>query len=495
MRVVIVEDEFYARKALMKLINELNLGLEISAEAETGKQAVEFLKRESVDLVITDINMPEMDGLELAKYVSEHCPGTEVVIESGYADFNYAQRAIRYGVKNYLTKPVKPDELIRTIQELIEKKRESFQYLSIPLIVKTPDLLERLKVHCGNCFGKFPYRIFLFQGGQQADLETVKRVRKQIQKRFDSCRAYDLYFGSQGEIVVFVFDEEIQLEKNTVLPMLKTLLTGNDISCGYSQIWQKIEELGEAYKECIYAINRRLLAEDIFMFGQDTDLNIDQILPEQEEILLYESVVKCNYEQARAVVDHFFIYCKEEAVNVYSLYTGIMQIFSAIGKAFFKRKNSDNQEQENRYLLFSFQSDLYQFKTLESLRSYILSVLEHTCGNEEENEDHTIIVELIEYVARNYRYDISLKELACHKYFINPSYLSRLFKAKTGMNFSKYLIDCRMKRARELLCDTDFKINEIADCVGYNDTSYFIHTFRKYYHMTPEQYRTGEIEK
>lgn len=240
MRVMIVDDEYYARKALIKLIRDMDFTMDICEEAETGKQAVAYLKADEVDLVITDISMPEMDGLELAGYVAEYCPGTDVIIESGYAEFNYAKQAIRYGVKSYLTKPVKPEELREAIGELLKKKE--------------------------------PWRM---------DPADAKR------------------------------------------------------------------------------------------------------------------------------------------------------------------------------------------------------------------EGNNVIDEIKEYVANNYRYDISLRELASQRYFLNPSYLSRLFKAETGMNFSKYLVNYRMERGKELLQNTAFKVSEIADCVGYNDTSYFIHTFRRQYEMTPEQFRAA----
>ena len=92
---------------------------------------------------------------------------------------------------------------------------------------------------------------------------------------------------------------------------------------------------------------------------------------------------------------------------------------------------------------------------------------------------------------RNYQYDISVNELAAHKYFVNPSYLSRLFKSETGKTFSKYLTELRIQKAAELLKESSLKIGDVALCVGYNDVSYFIQTFKKRYCMTPEQYRNG----
>lgn len=503
MKVMIAEDEFYSRKMLVKMLQELDFEIEICLEAETGKQAADYLTKAAVDLVITDIRMPEMDGLELAEYAAEHCPETRVIIVSGYADFSYAQKAIQYGVQDYLTKPVKLGELEHSIGKLIKEtsekqkriSQESLQYLGIPGIMESTVLQEAFRLQCGDHFEKSPYRLFLFQGNDFVYYDNMLAFCSRLERLRGSYQAYPFCFLQQQEVVLLLFDEQENLEKNKILLMIESLLKETAVNCGCSRTYRELKELGEAYKDSIYAINRRLLLKDTRLFEYEAELNLHQLLSKQEEMLLYEYVLKCNYGQAEAIVRRFLDQCENEGRDVYSLYSGIMQIFSIVSRAFCQRDASETFDEEDRYLLFSFKSDLYQFKSMDELKSYILNILKNTCKSQEENGDNKIIEEIKEYVARNYRYDITLNELACHKYFMNPSYLSRLFKAETGMNFTKYLIAYRMERAKELLLYTEIKINEIADCVGYNDTSYFIHTFRKSYHMTPEQFRTKGEKK
>lgn len=124
---------------------------------------------------------------------------------------------------------------------------------------------------------------------------------------------------------------------------------------------------------------------------------------------------------------------------------------------------------------------------MEELKTYILQLLRDVC--DEESQKSSIIEDLLKYLEWNYQYDITVNELAAHKYFVNPSYLSRLFKAETGKTFSKYLIELRMKKAAELLKESGLKISDVAVCVGYNDVSYFIQTFKKHYTVTPEQFK------
>lgn len=124
MRIIVADDEFFARKALVKRIGELTEEIEVCEEAEDGSEVMRLLEEYGADLVVTDIRMPDMDGLEVARQVQERFPDTSVIIESGYADFDYAATAIHYGVKDYLTKPVKKEELEKAIQRVKEERKK-----------------------------------------------------------------------------------------------------------------------------------------------------------------------------------------------------------------------------------------------------------------------------------------------------------------------------------------------------------------------------------
>ncbi|GLC79999.1 response regulator [Lacrimispora brassicae] len=511
MKVIIAEDEYYAKKMLVKLLTDINMDITVCLEAETGKQAADYLAGKEADLVITDIRMPEMDGLSLAKYVEENCPVTDVIIVSGYSDFNYAREAMKYGVRYYLTKPVKPEELEKAIwditktredkRRLLEKQvdlrllQESLQYVNISGILANKALMDTFRDLCGGQLKDLSYQMLLLQGKQRMSREDAKRLAEFLESASDHTNIQVFYFQQPDEVIAMNFGRQEMLTDKKLLLRLKQELPQweLEITCGISRIYKGEELLGDAYRDCVYAINGRLLEEKNRVFEYESELSMEQILTQQEELAIYESVMKGSYPQAEAALCQFFERCRSGSWNVYSLYSGIMQIFSVISRAYCSREASTESEEVNRYLLFSFKSDLYQFRTRQELLRYMLKILENTCGSQEGKG--SIIEEIKNYVSLNFRYEISLNELAAHKYFMNSSYLSRLFKSETGMNFSKYLITYRMERAKELLKNTVFKINEIADYVGYNDTSYFIHTFKRLYQITPEQYRAQEEKR
>lgn len=162
---------------------------------------------------------------------------------------------------------------------------------------------------------------------------------------------------------------------------------------------------------------------------------------------------------------------------------------------YYDRLSSDQGGDDSVRLLFSQRYDLYNFKHMDELEAYLLSIVQGICCQaKRESDGDDIIRSIIDYIDRSYQYDITLQELAEKKYFMNASYLSRLFKAKCGKTFSKYLIEYRLEKSRELLEKTILKVSDIAAHVGYNDVSHYIQSFRKVYGVTPEQYRNS-LEK
>ena len=124
-KILVADDEYYARKALVMMLEKSGLPISVNGDFEDGEEVIEYLQENEADIIITDIRMPNVDGLELAKYVQEHMPKCSVVIETGYEDFQYARNALRYQVKDYLTKPINESELLKSIKDILVEKAKS----------------------------------------------------------------------------------------------------------------------------------------------------------------------------------------------------------------------------------------------------------------------------------------------------------------------------------------------------------------------------------
>ena len=124
-KILVADDEYYARKALVMMLEKSGLPISVNGDFEDGEEVIEYLQENEADIIITDIRMPNVDGLEVAKYVQEHMPKCSVVIETGYEDFQYARNALRYHVKDYLTKPINESELLKSIKDILVEKAKS----------------------------------------------------------------------------------------------------------------------------------------------------------------------------------------------------------------------------------------------------------------------------------------------------------------------------------------------------------------------------------
>ena len=507
-RMIIAEDEYFARKALVKMLHELDEEIEICGEAETGLEVLDMMQETQVDIVLTDIRMPDMDGLDLAKEISEKYQDVSVIIETGFAEFDYAARAIKYGVKEYLTKPIRKEELEETIHKIkadqmrfkrqLEKKLEvkNAQHMDFTYILQREELSERL---LGGLLEEMRSDCWYMGVAQSRERgitqQQIEQVLEILEKPENDCSIHASFFRPKEEFILALggCTMEPDLPANVLHKKIVACqaLTGVELEAGISLVQKKsqapIKEAAAIYREAVYAINQRLLNPGKQIYFYDPDVSVKSFFSQAEERNLEHFLTEGKVKDAEQLLEHFFVKCdSHEKISSYSLFFSLVQIMNVMNRVYNQKQDKITQGQEAS-MLFSFKTDLYVYRTLDEIKEYVLQILHDVCGVEEQKS--SIVADLLKYLEWNYQYDITVNDLAMHKYFVNPSYLSRLFKAETGQPFSRYLIELRMKNAAQMLKNSNLKVSDVAICVGYNDVSYFIQTFKKHYGITPEQYK------
>lgn len=520
MKILVVEDEYYARQRLVKIIRECDMDVELAAAVENGQDAADFLEQNTdVDVVITDIIMPRLNGLELAEYIHRNIPYVQVIIVSGYEEFDYARKAIEYEVKQYFIKPVKKEQVLDALSQLLEKQKNFRReveteiqemlkklpkgYTSSKQVLTNPELMQLYMPDIANIPESSIKQAFVIQLERfmtLADAEVIERI---FSHRADGRRIGGFYCQINDEYVVVASKdgnsgmEDNRLMAGEILNYLRAQLK-SDISIGLSRPFYLKNKGYDAYKECLYAMNIRLMKGWNKVYEYQLPRGGTDYFQIKDENALAGALQVSDSERAAALVR--CVLSRQDMLNsgdVNAYYDMILNILRTVNRYYRSLYKEDETVGYQVEIMFSRRYDLYSFKHPEELEEYLLDIIREICDREQKsqrNSGNAIIKDILHYVEHNYQYDLSLQELAEKKYFMNSSYLSRLFKGAVGKTFSRYVIELRIQKAGKLLEDKSMKINSIAAQVGYNNTSHFIQSFKKICGCTPEEYRSQKEE-
>lgn len=499
--VLIVDDEKIEREGLKYLLSREE-GERNVFEASNGKQALQIIRSEDIQLVLTDIKMPHMDGLELSRRAKEENPALQIIIFSGYSDFTFAQEAIRYGVTEYILKPVNPEDFHKVIQKA-EKVIE-----------------QRKKKESREIKGKNFLQNYLYSG----KLETLEKAKDII--NLEKWNGWHCGILLESDVAFFdtaeeTLEEEIQKELRRVcfylnLNARQSLLLFQDVYCDYQLVANHLYNfMKRKYRDSFYlAVSRKFegceclpeileqleqqMEEKFYhpekhVFSNEDDvlkLSVGEVQDSQIMQMISEDITRKDTDQLRK---HFA--CLKEKYHDNTQYSAmyIKFVFSNVIQELFQ----ENQFSGERRLE-------HEIERLYNCRN-IMEILEVTEDNIKEYEaflDRSMsssrneVAAVKNYIYQHYEEDLNLEMLA-EKVYLSSGYLSFIFKKETGMNLNRYIRVFRMEKAKELLCSTNMKVAQVSERVGFANVSYFCRSFREYYGSSPESYRkgTGEDEQ
>lgn len=545
LKIFLAEDEVIVRETIKRMIPWEDLGFELVGEAADGEMALPLLIKQQPDLLITDIKMPFMDGLTLAKLAKKEIPELKVVILSGYDDFNYAKQAINIGVEDYLLKPITKNALIerlteirgkyeheRTQKEYYEKfhremqayEKNSSRDFFEALVSGSLDMMELYKKaeKLGLDVVAEAYNILIFTmncnddfSGRREGYSSWEAESLEMLEDFFAGHPFAMLFRSNiFSYAVLIKGDKEGIEENTRLcveELRKILNRRGDRRQWFVAAGQPVERLSQiqkSYHSASRAFSQRYLYnENILHYNEMESMEKQSASDEGNEYLQKVDVNALNpailqkflsnglLEETENFVKDYFRAIGQEPLEslVFRSYVTLNVRFSVI--SFLKELGCDTGilESEN-----SEETLTESGKSLESAVAYAEKVISQAITLRDQNsgnKNKSILKSAIEFIDSNYmEEDISLNKVA-NVANVSANHFSALFSQNMGQTFIEYLTSLRMNKAKEYLRCTGMRSSEIAGKVGYKDAHYFSYLFKKTQGMTPSDYRKVREEQ
>ena len=533
LKLMIVDDEYLMRQGIKIFFNWMDYGISNVIEAESSVSAIRMSMSEKPDIIITDIRMPEINGLELVRKLKEIIPDAAFIIISGYDDFNYAKQAISLGVQSYLVKPIVSSELHDSIKHCIEDigiKRKQ-KVIENEFRKKTEESMDIIRDSLMRTLVNGTYNVAdndIVNNIQESKIDiidefyiatVIKANNFQKLSRTTTCMIHQLlkngminYFNSndilQGkhynlidssEFVSIISFSDHQTIKEYLSTCFKNLYSDIkkmydiDLIFSVGKIVDNIFELQFSYKDALFALDNKLLANEsgILFADEINTIGSSSLYPVFTDNLkkLVDGIEKNAISDIQqSVADIKNAVKKLGYISRSYLYTVILETLVSTVKSFTMRGFSLEEIYDVRIFSYEFISKFHTIDDAFSwLDEFFCKMSDFIMGCRI-NKPERAIAEIKEYIKNNINDDISLSSIS-EKFYYNPSYLSRLFKKVMKSNFSDYIHELRIDMAKDLLVNTDLSINQICVDVGYKDCKYFHMLFKKLTKNTPANYR------
>lgn len=513
-KVVIADDEPIMRKAMQTLIDWENIGCQLVKVASSGQEVMRFLQNQTPDILILDIQMPGISGIELTQYIYEHKLPVKVILLTAYADFSYAQQAVKCDVIDYVIKTGTFEELLLAIEKAKASIKEENIY-------RKDDHMDILKenffksifdgsLYLPNDIKNRAERICIAAKKEWMVITIRFRLQKDKQKEyvyqsllrfltmvFEQNMVYGMPVKEDEMVVVLAgdsrdFEYAVSTQCVQIVDMMDKFMK-MDVYIGISTKGAGLEQLKSIYNEAEHAVEEGFFYENrkINKYSE-TDTNAVAALEKMDEHLkdLYHLMKKGILKES-LVQFHKILECfKEQDAGVNTIYDIGIEIVSLCKKLL-------SEYEKTLYDIAPYERNLshriYQCKHISEYTELLTNLIEHTVNfiNVAVSKKKIVIYEAEKYIEENYQKSITVSEVA-RSVNVSLSYLSRIYKETTGNTIINYINQKKIEKAKEYLSNTDMKIYEIAEMLGFENTTYFSYFFKKNTGISPKEYK---IEK
>lgn len=547
LKIFLAEDEVVVRETIKRMIPWEELGFELVGEAADGEMALPLLIRQQPDLLITDIKMPFMDGLTLARLAKKEIPGLKVVILSGYDDFNYAKRAIGIGVEDYLLKPITKNALIERLSEIrsryehektqkeyyekFQREMQAYEKNSSrdffeALVGGSMDMMEVYKraEKLGLDIVAEAYNVLIFTmncdedfSGQRDEYSSWEAESLELLENFFAGHSSAMLFRSNiFSYGVLLKGQRETIEENTraCVDEIRKILSRQDgrrewfLAVGQSV--ERLSQIQKSYHTASRAFSQRYLYDENILYydemetmehpGGQAETEDNAYLQKVDVNALNPAILQkflsngLQEETENFVKDYFYAIGQEPMESlVFRNYVILNVRFSVI--SFIKGLGCDTNEMESA----DTEEVLAESgKNMESAIAYAKKMISQAIEIRDQNsgnKNRSILKTAVDFIDSHYMdEEISLNTVA-NVANVSSNHFSALFSQNMGQTFIDYLTSLRMNKAKELLRCTGMRSSEIAGEIGYKDAHYFSYLFKKTQGMTPSDYRKAREEK
>lgn len=540
-KLMVVEDEEMIRRGIVKSIPWQSLGFTVVAEGKNGRDALDQLEKNPVDVLMTDIKMPIMGGIELAKKARQMYPEIEIIILSGFSDFEYARQAISFRAYDYLLKPTNKQKLLdafSALKENMDQKRErkeeifySNMYANTGYELMRSEFIQSLLEGDINLFKDFDEKASFLELDFEGSLfvaATIKFDKKSIFEELETSWATDkrLLTFSFGNIIkealstidnayylindydsidfIFCFATR-EKQESLMIPCLESI-SENIHNClfkhmsvpytiGIGLSYPSIHHIGKSYNQAKKSIQHNFYVgeEKIQIYQEQNESkyeqNFIQFYPEEMHQVA-QAVSGGDFSDARRCLEGMFQKLVEQ-----KLLPEIVKNYCITLKYMVQSKVSHNFDTLESIIGDEYNDFVKEALTVKELEAYVVATMfnlakeiDATVDSESITEQRAVIEKAKHFIKEHLNEKINLTMISDHVY-LSETYFSFLFKKVTGVTYIDYIQNLRMQEAKRLLVSTSFKIYEVAEKIGYSDYKYFSVQFRKYVSMTPKAFR------
>ena len=510
-KVLIVDDDTIIREGLSNIINWEEYDLEIDKVAENGVDACDFLKFNQIDIMITDIRMPEMDGIELIEWVNINCPDVKNIVLSGYSDFQYVKEAARLGIENYILKPVDERELINTLIATVKKiekemnrktfEAEGFNVLRSNILyrwvrgdIDEYEIREKAPFIGLELHAKEYILVMIVQRGSKTkNTNLLQWVNKYIEFNCPKENKPISFMNYDGTIVIIFYGDNISIKKEDPEKLIGYINKNSEVNV-FISVSDKVtnhKDISKCYADAKRLQNYSLIKgknKSIFQSEVEKSMNNSRNEYDMDFSALNNAVKNKNIIEVNSFIEKSFEIIKaHNNVNPSTMQDAAVNILYNILTTVKSNNVYSNNIMESCSISLI---DVYQFSDIDEMKYYLCETSSKLLNRVvEEDEKLSVIVKRAkDYIDNNYIKDIKLKNIS-HDFNMNAYYLGQLFKDGTGESFNNYLNKYRINKAKELLTSGFVKVNGVAEKVGYVNTNYFYTIFKKTVGVSPATYR------